>query len=653
MCPQLVLLLPFPTDVVPTNTEPLSPLHSTPLYQNVGGDWWCYEDDGGSTYYLNAVTQETQWEAPTVEQVGTVDSSYAAGALAGEAEMPRGWEALVDEAGETYYYHEASGSSQWEFPDGGASSPRAVESIIYGSATADDFERAKLVLAWQVRTISYDGTVAIAQLDELINRHEGDVDTMFSYIFDECNGEAAELTQTALTSFLQTRAAGLALSTELFLQISLHSRLDANANGTVDRDEFVQGMKAIIVLPEGSPFREWFLQELDGDFTAATEDELELRGGGAEADTWDVTYWKALASQLHDLWRSSRARLTDGSYEPRPKLVDGEWFDIANLTYAELPEHFQRSNQESAQCACKEVMNAIAGGRELDEVFVEAASVVQHDNWMRVNGEWADASLMVEYDMLPEDEKEKDRVIVRKAVESWHLLKGRHQEIVEWQERVGTSDVPAAVSPRTLKKREGAGGFDVHEAESVHKMGGSSAGGSAPAPVTAKAMDAAKLKRAQQISFKKQWNTKISGWAYKKQQRRCVRVHPHSLLLPSLLPPYPLLFTLLTTPPSPLSLSLPLTCTHHTHTHTHTLSFSLSLSLSLAATSSRSDGSCSKMGSCITTGRRRSGTKASHLRPRSRLPRSRRWPTHRQRAKQVPLRGKRVVPSTSTLWSAA
>ena len=51
----------------------------------------------------------------------------------------------------------------------------------------------------------------------------------------------------------------------------------------------------------------------------------------------------AVASVLHDEWRKPRL-LPDGTYDPRPKEVAGTIFDIANLSYSELPHKFQLEN---------------------------------------------------------------------------------------------------------------------------------------------------------------------------------------------------------------------------------------------------------------------------------------------------------------------
>jgi hypothetical protein len=612
--------------------------------QNVGGEWWAYEDESGSTYYLNASTQETQWETPTPDQIGTAEGAAAPPAAPHDDGLPHGWEALIDEAGDHYYYHEATGSSQWDKPTDDAA--RAAAAYAAGDYTVavsvEEYERAKNLLGWQVRSISYDRTVAISQLAELIERHVADVDVIFGFLFDEAISDAPALTMVMLTGFLTERAQGLSVSKELFLQLSLHSRLDKTGSGTVNKEEFIEGMKEVVVLPEGSPFRAWFLRELDCDYVPAAGEEPSLDSGApAPADTWDVTYWKALASQLHDIWRSSRARLTDGSYEPRPKLVDGEWYDIANLTYAELPEHFKKSNQESAQCACNEVMNAVAAGRSLDAVFVEDASVVQHVNWMRVNGEWADPGLMVDYGELPEDEKEKDRVIVRKAVESWITLKSRYAEVVAWQEEVTAGSKSAYSSRRsTALPLSFAVNLD-HEEKQAPALSAEEQNAAHAKAVKMSGAEAAK--REQQAIFKSQWAHSLSGWAYKKQQRRSVLSFAVSRVRDRVACFVASLVRALTRSFS-LADSL---------THTHTLSLSLHRFFTVrAATSSRNAGSCSKMARCTIMERKWSTTKENLRPPPSLSLRSKMCATHRQRFPSARRRARRGCPSTSTSSSA-
>ena len=134
----------------------------------------------------------------------------------------------------------------------------------------------------------------------------------------------------------------------------------------------------------------------------------------------------AIASRLHEMWRDDTRLQPDGSYLPRIKVVtdpkSGEerTYDIANLTFNELPESFQESNTNSAHCACRAVENGYRYKEDLkSRDFLERASEVQHDQWSDNNKEWADPSLLVPYDELSEPEKEKDRKIVRIALEEY------------------------------------------------------------------------------------------------------------------------------------------------------------------------------------------------------------------------------------------
>ncbi|TSC93127.1 MAG: hypothetical protein CEN89_242 [Candidatus Berkelbacteria bacterium Licking1014_7] len=62
-------------------------------------------------------------------------------------------------------------------------------------------------------------------------------------------------------------------------------------------------------------------------------------------------------------------------------------------------------------------------GKPLDESFVEEASSKLHDAWLERNGEWAPEEQKKPYEELPEDEKEKDRAQVRKAIEIYNQAK--------------------------------------------------------------------------------------------------------------------------------------------------------------------------------------------------------------------------------------
>lgn len=136
---------------------------------------------------------------------------------------------------------------------------------------------------------------------------------------------------------------------------------------------------------------------------------------------------KSLGSQLHEEWRKPRYREDSKDYEPRiKKTKDEAWslahggaveVDIANIHYEGLPSEWQEENKISAEVAVTEVEKAVEAGMPLDESFIEVASSTLHDKWLERNGSWAPAEQNKPYAELSEEEKEKDRVIIRKAVE--------------------------------------------------------------------------------------------------------------------------------------------------------------------------------------------------------------------------------------------
>jgi len=135
----------------------------------------------------------------------------------------------------------------------------------------------------------------------------------------------------------------------------------------------------------------------------------------------------SLASELHDECRKPRWREESKDYEPRiKKTKDQAWqqahggefeVDIANTPYEKLPSDWQAENKASAEAAIIEVEKAIKGGVALDESFVESASSILHDKWLERNGSWAPPEQNKPHLELTEEEKEKDRVIIRQAIE--------------------------------------------------------------------------------------------------------------------------------------------------------------------------------------------------------------------------------------------
>lgn len=132
-----------------------------------------------------------------------------------------------------------------------------------------------------------------------------------------------------------------------------------------------------------------------------------------------------LGSLLHDEWRAPRKQ-PDGTFEPRIKgTKDEAWktahgkteVDIANTSFADLPSDWQGENRAAAEVAMNEVFAAVESGGLLDAAFIEKASASVHEKWLERNGSWAPAEQKKPFAELSEEEKEKDRAQVKKAIE--------------------------------------------------------------------------------------------------------------------------------------------------------------------------------------------------------------------------------------------
>ena len=131
---------------------------------------------------------------------------------------------------------------------------------------------------------------------------------------------------------------------------------------------------------------------------------------------------RRIACALHDVWRRTRLR-GDGTYQPRLKMVNGVEFDIATLSFDQLPQMYQISNLVAARTASRFVEEGYATGRAVNsDAFMEEAAKHQHDGWvddhldLLVVAHRGDAELLVPYDGLPEVEREKNRAVVRVAL---------------------------------------------------------------------------------------------------------------------------------------------------------------------------------------------------------------------------------------------
>ncbi len=153
-----------------------------------------------------------------------------------------------------------------------------------------------------------------------------------------------------------------------------------------------------------------------------------------------------LGSLLHDEWRAPRAT-EDGNFEARIKVLvkteqgKEEWFDeinvpegsveikrqdIANTNFENLDNKWQYENKAAAEVAMGEVFKAIDNQQDFDESFIEEASSVVHDKWLERNSwvfdeKYGNPNLAKPYLELSEEEKDKDRAQIKKAIEIYRL----------------------------------------------------------------------------------------------------------------------------------------------------------------------------------------------------------------------------------------
>lgn len=83
-----------------------------------------------------------------------------------------------------------------------------------------------------------------------------------------------------------------------------------------------------------------------------------------------------------------------------------------------MPSDWQAENRASAEVAITGVEVALRAGRQIDDAFIEEASSALHDKWLERNGRYAPPEQNKPYSELTKEEKEKDRVIIRKAIEA-------------------------------------------------------------------------------------------------------------------------------------------------------------------------------------------------------------------------------------------
>ena len=143
-----------------------------------------------------------------------------------------------------------------------------------------------------------------------------------------------------------------------------------------------------------------------------------------------------VATRFHEIWREGR-KTYNGSYEPKWKKIrkdlnfiesaipsktvriseEGVEVDIANTDFMDLPFDYQEENLLAAEV----VVNLLKNKKALTIYEIEQFSSVVHDEWLKRNTWAKGGNLDAPYNMLPEEEKAKDRIQVITGMEAMRI----------------------------------------------------------------------------------------------------------------------------------------------------------------------------------------------------------------------------------------
>jgi len=91
--------------------------------------------------------------------------------------------------------------------------------------------------------------------------------------------------------------------------------------------------------------------------------------------------------------------------------------DLAKLNYSELPSDWQKERWYGAKIALDALYLWNNSRKPLNDEFIEHASNLIHDDWLKRNFERAKAEHKLSYSKLSEEAKDKDRIFAKAAVE--------------------------------------------------------------------------------------------------------------------------------------------------------------------------------------------------------------------------------------------
>lgn len=138
-----------------------------------------------------------------------------------------------------------------------------------------------------------------------------------------------------------------------------------------------------------------------------------------------------LASKLHEKWAEGyrAGEAAKGNENPTRMKDDGMGgqVDILNTSYAELPPKWQAENKAQAESAIKLVAQNMDSA--MDKIEELAAQV--HEQWLSRNSWAKDGPLGVSYAELPEEEKQKDRDVIKAAHEILSKMMSNEEQMPE------------------------------------------------------------------------------------------------------------------------------------------------------------------------------------------------------------------------------
>lgn len=129
---------------------------------------------------------------------------------------------------------------------------------------------------------------------------------------------------------------------------------------------------------------------------------------------------------FHENWRKSRIDknwvckpiIEKSEDEARTKEHWTEMVDIANTKFEDLPSNRQYENIEAAKVTVELVYQKVINWEEISPEMIEKMSNIVHIRWLERNWiEWSLKNQRVNYEDLSEEEKEKDRIQIKTAIQ--------------------------------------------------------------------------------------------------------------------------------------------------------------------------------------------------------------------------------------------